>query len=299
MPGTFRFTPGCGCCSADCNVLLGPFCDCCGPLPTGSLRIWNGSGYDKTFPISYGYASITIPGPGTYHAQLVAPYTLRTLSDFTVTRTYIPSSSSYRCSASPVVSGYAPPDRPSTLTLTTPTGTAVTLTACQSGTALCDSGQYATYMGSTAVTLTHGCWCGTAPTITLPVVFQWRFAFYGFPCSLDVWVPTCNNVWSPDGNGAVFMLCGFPVTAPAACVIPDGVVIPTPPSGDPMHPTAPCWWAKLNIFDAPLYSQPTTCHPLYWRSGRIDPFTKPSGRCLAPSCSSIVWPGGGYITVTA
>ena len=298
MPGTFRFVPGCGCCSVECAVSLGPFCACCGPVFSGTVRVWNNAGFDKTFAIVKGYATVALPGTGTYHVQLTGPYPLRTLADFTVTQVYDAVSGKWTCRLSRQVSAYAPADRPATLTLTTPDGTAVTLTHCQNGTAICDQFQYATYIGSTTVRLTHGCWCGTAPTITLPVVFQWRYTFYGFPCGLDVWVPTCNNVWTPNGNGVVFMLCGFPVTAPAACVIPDGVVIPTPPSGDPMHPTSPCWWVKLNIFDTLLYSQDTTCGPLYWRSGQILPFTKAYGRCQGPSASSFVWPGGGYLTVT-
>jgi hypothetical protein len=96
------------------------------------------------------------------------------------------------------------------------------------------------------------------------------------------------------------MLCGFNVNAPSGCTLPENVIIPTPPSGDPLHPTAPCAWVKLNNFDLTIYyNQPTTCHPLYWRSGNIPGWTKTRSQCLAPSASSFVWPGGGYLTVTA
>jgi hypothetical protein len=263
------------------------------------LRIWDGSGFDKAFPISYGYASITVPKTGTYHSQIVAPYTPRTLIDFTVTRTYDATKSVYVCNLYPSVSGYAPPDRPATLTLTTPDGTAVTLSHCEYGTASCDASQYATYMGSTTVTLTHGCWCGTASSITLPVVFQWRFAYQGLPCGLDVWTPWCQLPNDMGAMGVTAMLCGFPVSAPSGCTLPDNVIIPTPTSGDPFHPTAPCGWLNLKNFDFLIYNQSTTCDPLYWRSGIIPGWTKTRNQCMAPSASSFVWPGGGYLTLTA
>jgi len=299
MPGSFRFVPACGCCDAACNLLMGPFCDCCGLLASGSLRIWDGSGFDKAFPITYGYASITVPKTGTYHSQIVAPYTARTLNDFTVTRTYDAPSSKWICSFTPSVKGFAPPDQPATVTVTTPNGTAVTLNHCGSGTAVCDADQFAWYQGSTTVTVTHGCWCSTAATIDLPVVFRWRFAYLGLPCGLDVWVPMCRAPSFGFGAGMNAMLCGFTVTAPASCVDPASVVIPTPTGTDPLHPPTPCLWVKLGNFDLTIYSQPTTCSPLYWRSGAIPAWTRTTPQCVAPSASSYVWTGGGYLTVTA
>ncbi|CAB4131081.1 hypothetical protein UFOVP124_55 [uncultured Caudovirales phage] len=298
MPDTFRFTPGCSCCGVECGILLGPFCDCCGLLPSGTLRVWNGTGFDKTFPITHGYANVIVNAVGTFHAQITAPYAARTLNDFTVTRTYDSVSNAWRCTASPTVQGYAPPDRPATLTLTTPDGTTVTLNQCTAANN-CGSNQYTSYMGSTTITLTHGCWCETASTITLPVVFRWRYTISGQNCGLDVWVPACQSVTQISGAGVTLMLCGFAVTAPGTCVLPDVVIIPTPPSGDPFRPNAPCGWLKLNNFDLLIYSSSTTCNPLYWRSGLIPSWIKTRNQCLAPTASSFVWPGGGYITVTA
>ena len=298
MPGSFRYAPGCGCCAAECALLLGPFCDCCGLLAAGSIQVWNDAGYDKSFSVTNGYATILVPGGGGYHARLTGPYTPRSLPSFTVTQVYDAPSARWRCTSSAPVTAYAPPNRPASVVLTTPSGSAVTLTACERGTATCDIDQWATYMGSTTVTLTHGCWCSTASTISLPVMFRWRFAVQGQPCGLDTWVPACQTVTQISGAGVMLMLCGFAVSAPSGCMLPDNAMISTPPSGDPFHPTAPCAWLKLNNFDTLIYSQPTTCNPLYWRSGNIPSWAKTRSQCLAPSASSFVWPGGGYLTVT-
>jgi len=286
--------PGCRCCSSPCTLTLGPFCDCCGLLSSGTVRIWDGVSFDSNFSISSGSASVTVPNTGTYHIQTIAPYPTRTLPDFTVSST---TSSGVASCSSTFTGAYVPPDRPATVTVTTPSGVAVTLNPCNYGTSTCDSSQYATYMGSTSVTLTHGCWCGTASSITLPVVFQWRYHYSNITCGLDVWVPACQAPTNITGMGVTFSLCGFPVSAPGTCVLPSSVTIPTPPSGDPLHPNTPCAWINLNAFDLSIYSQSTVCNSLYWRSGSI-----PAGvsypTCRAQSASSFIWPGGGYITVT-
>lgn len=311
MPGSFRFVPACGCCDAACNLLMGPFCDCCGLLASGSLRIWDGGGFDKAFPITNGYASVTVPRVGTYHSQIVAPYTPRTLNDFTVTQTFNPPTSSYVCNLSPPVSGYAPPDRPATLTVTNPDGTTATLYSC--GTInTCNSNQLNNYMGSTAVTLSHGLWCGTASTVTLPVAYNLRIGesplnvfgiiAYQSGCFLEVWVPVCHvPIWLY-GNTIAMSVCGFPVSNPGTCVDAKTIIIPTPPSTDPFFPPTPCGWFDIANHDL-VHNWGNTyrfvCDPLYWRSGYIPPLQKINGRWLPQSACSLIWPGGGYITVTA
>ena len=302
MSGSFRFAPGCGCCGVDCSITIGNFCDCCGPLYGGTLRLYNETGYDKTFSITYGQANATVHGAGTYHAQITGPYATKNLPDLVVTQTFSQWLGKWVCSTSPAYpqfQTYAPPDRPATLTVTTPDGTAVTLSPCSTSASGCDSGQTGVYMGSTTVTLTHGFWCSTSTSITLPIVFAWYFDNFANSgtqgCWFQVWSPVCVPPQLTTFGQWTISLCGFPVSAPGACVDPSGVII-TRPSGA----SSPCWWypftaadlGQQNILDVSTM----TCYPFYWRSKVIP--AKPAGKWYAQSPLSFLWPAGGYLTVT-
>jgi hypothetical protein len=238
--------------------------------------------------ISQGYAAATLPGPNTFHAELTGPYAPRALPDISV------AASGQQCTMTPSpISAYAPPDRPATLVLTTPDGAAVSLAVCAYSADTCTSGQPRIYSGSTHVTLGHGCWCSASPNLSLPVVLVWDF---GPPCALQVWVPACVG---PTFSGTVpartlLRLCGVSVDIPAPCVNPASQFIPIVLPGTPF-----CRWIDLAAWDFPLFSQPTTCSPLFWQSGFVPPFSDVGGTCQADSASSFVWPGGGYFTITS
>jgi hypothetical protein len=304
VPGSFRFAPGCGCCGVDCSITIGGFCDCCGTLTSGTLRLYNDSGFDKSFPVTqFGWVNATVHGAGTYHVQLTGPYPTKTLSDLVVTQTFNSYLNKWVCStvpAYPQYQTYAPPDRPATLTVTTPDGTAVTLSPCSTSTSGCDAGQTGVYIGSTTVTLSHGCWCGTSSSITLPVVFAWYFddfgSVYGIQgCWFQVWSPVCVPPQLTTFGQWSMSLCGFPVSAPGACVDPTGIIIPRPTGS-----TQPCYWYPFTAADLGqtniLDTSTMTCSPFYWRSKVIP--VNPANKCYAPSALSFLWPAGGYLTVT-
>jgi hypothetical protein len=142
-------------------------------------------------------------------------------------------------------------------------------------------------------------------------VFQWDYSatnlsnLTGGNCVLKVWVPVCNisngDLYSLPGDYS--QLCGYTPATPGTCVDPSTVIIPKPPGPYGFFPPSPCWWTCLVNWDIYVYFVSTqfTCEPIYWRSNQIPAwdFTRKGLGCKSPTLSSKIWPGGGYLTVTA